>query len=176
MYKSLMKVMVIMSIFNLTACQNLPPIRTVESVEIDRFMGDWFVIAAIPTPMEKDPYSPVESYRKNADGSIATTFTYRQGSFDGPLKSFHPTGYIVPETGNAEWKMQFIWPFKAEYLIAYLDADYQQTIVARNKRDYVWLMARKPHLSDADYQAAIERIRKMGYETDKLVKFPQKDQ
>lgn len=151
----------------------MPPIPTAASVDLQKFMGDWYVIAAIPTLIERDPYHPVESYRLNADGSIATTFTFHQGSFDGPLKTYHPTGFVVAGTGNAEWKMQFVWPFKSEYLIAYVDADYQQTIIARNNRDYVWLMARQPHLSENDYQAAVKRIAEMGYHTEKLVRFPQ---
>ena len=157
---------------SLCACQSLPPVQTAASVDLDRFMGNWYVIAAIPTLIERDPYNPVESYRKNSDGSIATTFSFNQGSMDGPRKIYHPTGYVVPNTGNAEWKMQFVWPFKSEYLIAYVDAGYQQTIIARNSRDYVWLMARQPVITEADYQAAVKRIADMGYETNKLVRFP----
>lgn len=158
----------------LCACQNLPPIKTADAVDIDKFMGDWKVIAAIPTFIERDPYQPVESYQRNADGSIATTFRFHQGAFDGPLKEYHPTGYVVPDTGNAEWKMQFVWPFKSEYLIAYVSNDYQHTIIARNKRDYVWLMSRQSMPDEATYQQLVKRIADMGYDTSKLVRFPQK--
>lgn len=176
MLNKLFKVICIMGIFSLTACQNLPPIKTVEQVDLDRFMGDWYVIAAIPTFIEKDPYNPVERYEKTSDGSIATTFSFRQGSFTGPLKVYHPTGFIVPGTGNAEWCMQFVWPFKSEYLIAYLDQDYQHTIIARNKRDYVWLMSRKPTLDQASYEQLVARIRAMGYDTSKLEVFKHQPQ
>ena len=30
-------------------CQTMQPIHTVESVDLKRFMGDWYVIASIPT-------------------------------------------------------------------------------------------------------------------------------
>jgi len=69
--------------------------------------------------------------------------------------------------------MQFIWPIQAEYIIAWLDDGYSQTIVARSKRDYVWYMARTPQVSQQDYQAAVERIAAMGYDTSKLRKVPQ---
>jgi apolipoprotein D and lipocalin family protein len=161
-----------MSIFGLSACQTLPPLKTVAAVDLDRFMGDWYVIAAIPTFIENDPYNPVERYEKNADGSIATTFTFNHGSFEGKLKTYHPTGYVVEGTGNAEWKMQFVWPFKSEYLSAYLSEDYQQTIIARNKRDYVWLMSRQPHLSRERYNELVSKIQSMGYDIGKLRAFP----
>jgi apolipoprotein D and lipocalin family protein len=69
--------------------------------------------------------------------------------------------------------MQFIWPIKAEYRIVYLDPEYKTTIIARNARDYVWLMSRNPSMNDADYMGYIEQIKKMGYDTNKLVKIPQ---
>lgn len=173
MLNNFLKVICMMSILGLSACQNLPPIKTVAEVDLDRFMGDWFVIAAIPTIIESDPYNPVEHYEKNPDGSIATTFSFYQSGFEGKLKTYHPTGYVVEGTGNAEWQMQFVWPFKSEYLIAYLSEDYQQTIIARNKRDYVWLMSRQPHLSRETYKELVSKIQSMGYDTSKLRVFPQ---
>ncbi|WP_198290702.1 lipocalin family protein [Methylophilus sp. 5] len=160
------------NILGLSACRNLPPMPTVSTVDIERFMGDWYVIAAIPTVIERDPYNPIEHYQQNMDGTIATTFSFRQGGFDGALKTYHPTGTIVPNSGNAEWRMQFVWPFKSEYLIAYLSEDYQQTVIARNKRDYVWLMSRQPHLDPNTYQALVAKIKAMGYDTSKLQVFP----
>jgi len=59
------------------------PIRTVPSVDLSRFMGDWYVIAHIPTFVEDEAYNAVESYRLDDDGTIATVFTFRQGSFTG---------------------------------------------------------------------------------------------
>ena len=84
------------------------------------------------------------------DKTIATTFTFRKGSFDGERKEYNPTGYVRNELTNAEWGMQFIWPIKADYRIIYLTDDYSQTIIGRNKRDYVWIMARTPEIPAAD--------------------------
>ena len=69
--------------------------------------------------------------------------------------------------------MQFIWPIKAEFRIAYLDEGYQTTIIARNARDYVWLMARTPQISDAEYNKLTTLIKGWGYDMSKLVKVPQ---
>jgi apolipoprotein D and lipocalin family protein len=158
----------------LSACATtLPPLKTVDYVDISRFMGDWYVIASIPTPVETKAYNAVESYRLEPDGTIATTFTFRKGAFDGPLKTFKPRGFIVNTTTNATWGMRFIWPFKAEYLITYLTDDYSVTVVARNKRDYVWIMARKPEISEADYARIVNIIKAEGYDTSRLIEVPQ---
>ncbi len=152
---------------------SLPPLATVEHVEIERFMGDWYVIANIPTFMEKGAHNAVESYRLDKDGSIATTFTFRADAFDGPAKEYTPRGFVRNTQTNAEWGMQFVWPVKSEYLITWLSEDYSQTVVARNKRDYVWIMARTPQIPAADYARMVEHIAASGYDTSLLVKVPQ---
>jgi apolipoprotein D and lipocalin family protein len=143
-------------------------------VDIDRFMGDWYVIAAIPTSIETEAYNAVESYRLADDGTIDTTFTFRDGGFDGELKEYNPTGFIRDVASNAVWGMQFIWPIKADYRIAFLDPDYTQTVIARNKRDYVWIMARSPEIPAADYDRLVALVRDIGYETSELRRVPQR--
>ena len=159
--------------FLINGCSSLPPIKTVNTVDLNRFMGDWYVIACIPTFIEKDIYNAVESYQLNQDGTVQTTFTFKQGSFDGKPKKYTPKGFIVPKTGNALWGMQFIWPIKAEYRIVELDENYQNTIIARNARDYVWLMSRQPKISDDQYNHYVSKISEMGYDVSKLIKVPQ---
>ena len=155
------------------ASMNQTPIKTVDRVDIPKFMGSWYVIGSIPTVFEKNAYNAVESYEQNSDGTIRTTFTYHKGSFEGPVKTMKPTGFIR-DASNANWGMRVLWPFKSEYLIAYLNEDYSQTIIARNSRDHVWIMAKKPQISDADYQRLVERAGAMGYDTAKIERVPQR--
>jgi apolipoprotein D and lipocalin family protein len=159
----------------LFGCQSLskPPLDTVDYVNIERFMGDWYVIANIPTFIEEQAYNAVESYSLNNDGTIATTFTFREGSFDGELKTYHPKGFVENTETNAVWGMQFVWPIKADYRIVYLTEDYSQVIIGRNKRDYVWIMARTPQIPAEDYQHMLKLIAAMGYDTSKVRKVPQ---
>jgi apolipoprotein D and lipocalin family protein len=150
------------------------PIALVPAVDLPRFMGDWYVIGFIPIFPERNAHNGVESYRLDADGSIATTYRYRDGRFDAPLTVATPRGYVVPGTQNALWGMQFLWPFKGEYRIVHLEPDYSVTIVARNKRDYVWLLARQPQMSDEDFARYRERIGAMGYDTREFRRQPQR--
>jgi apolipoprotein D and lipocalin family protein len=159
----------------LTACSSptLPPITVVPKVDLPRFMGDWYVIANIPTFIEKGAHNAMESYRQNADGSIATTFTYRQDSFNGPQKRYEPTGFVQDKNSNAIWGMRFVWPIKADYRIVYLDPDYTQTIIGREARDYVWIMARTPSIPEADYQRLLALLGREGYDVTQIRKVPQ---
>jgi apolipoprotein D and lipocalin family protein len=130
------------------------------------------VIANIPTALEKGAHNAVETYQLNSDGTVATTFTFRDGSFDGKKKAYHPRGFVSEES-NAVWGMQFVWPIKADYRIVYLDEDYTVTVIGRNKRDYVWIMAREPEISDQAYQDILEQVAEMGYDISEIEKVPQ---
>ena len=157
-------------ILAVTACSTHKPMPAVEYVDLDRFMGDWYVIANIPTFLEKDAYNPVETYRLDDDGTIATTFTFNQGSLDGEKKSYHPRGFVQDSESNAIWGMQFIWPIKADYRIVYLDGDYQKTIIGRKSRDYVWIMARKSSISEKEYNSLVDQVGRLGYDIEQLRK------
>lgn len=156
------------------AVSSSPSIRPVPQVDLQRFMGDWYVIGNIPTRPERHAYNAVESYSLRPDGTIATSFRYRDGSFDGELKTMNPVGTVVPGTNNAVWGMQFVWPVKAEYVIVDIDRDYQLTVIGRSDRDYAWIMARTPKIPETTYQAAVARLKALGYSVDNLRRVPQR--
>ena len=158
--------------FGVWACASLPPLETVEHVDLERFMGDWYVIANIPTFLERDAHNAVESYELQSDGTIATTFTFRDGSFDGPTRTYTPRGFVASDS-NAIWGMQFIWPIKADYRIVYLDETYSTTVIGRNRRDFVWIMAREPHIPAARYQEISSMLGRVGYDVDAIQRVPQ---
>ena len=154
-------------------CTTQAPITPVSQVDLSRYAGDWYVIASIPTAAERHAVNAVESYVLQADGRIQTTFRYRVDTADGEAKTMHATGYVRPGTGNAVWGMQFIWPIKAQYIIAWLDPAYRMVIVARDKRDYVWIMARTPTLAEGQYDLLVARVAALGYDTSQLRRVPQ---
>ncbi|MEO8312204.1 MAG: lipocalin family protein, partial [Caldimonas sp.] len=151
----------------------LPPLALAADVDLARFMGDWYVIAAIPTVFERNAYGPMDSYALAADGSVATTYSYNDGAFDGPRKQMGSRGFVVAGTGNAVWGQQYIWPIKADYRISYVAADYSQVVVAREKRDYVWIMARTPTIAAADLDRLTAFVAGQGYDASRLQRMPQ---
>jgi apolipoprotein D and lipocalin family protein len=159
----------------LAGCASSPPtVPPVAMVDVDRFAGRWYVIAHVPSRQEKNAYNAVETYAKPVEGRIETTFTFREGGFDGEEKTMTPTGFVRPGTNGAVWGMQFVWPIRAEYVIVDLAPDYSRTIVARSKRDYAWIMARTPEIAQADYDAAVAKLAALGYPPEKVRKVPQR--
>lgn len=150
-----------------------PPMEVVDHVDINKFMGDWYVIGYTPTFIDKEAYNAVESYELNPDGTIATTYTFNKGAPDGPQKTYTPKGFVRDDPSNAIWGMQFIWPIKADYRIIYLDDDYTRTIIGRKARDYVWIMARQPQLPAETYKKLKNIALEAGYTEDQIKKMPQ---
>ena len=148
------------------------PMETVPYVDLERFMGDWYVVANIPTSIEKGAHNAVESYALNADGTVATTFRFNKDGFDGPRKTYRPKGFILDRKTNARWGMQFVWPIKADYRIIYLDEDYQLTVVGRSKRDYVWVMSRTSKISNEELDRIRNFVGSVGYDVKKLERVP----
>jgi apolipoprotein D and lipocalin family protein len=160
----------------LAGCQTAshPPIATVPRVDLERFMGDWYVIASIPTFIEKGAHNAVESYRLANDGTIETTFTFRKDGFDGEEKRYTPTGYVLDRESNAVWGMQFVWPIKADYRIVHLAPDYSLTVIGREARDYVWIMTREPEISEAAYRSVVDLLAREGYDISRIQRVPQR--
>ena len=68
---------------SLGGCQSPPastPVQTVSHVDLQRFMGDWYVIANIPTFIEREAYNATERYELNEDGTIQTTFSFNRAA------------------------------------------------------------------------------------------------
>jgi apolipoprotein D and lipocalin family protein len=165
-------ILISMLLLFLVGCGSQRPMATVDYVDIERFMGDWYVIANIPTFLEKGAHNPVESYRLDTDGTIATTFSFNVDAFDGEKKVYHPRGFVTNTETNAEWGMQFLWPIKADYRIVYLDANYQYTVIGRKQRDYVWIMARTPEIPAQLYSELEQFVDALGYDSRLLERAP----
>ncbi len=156
------------------APRDMAPLTLAPQVDLARFMGDWYVIASIPTWLEEGAHNAVESYRLADDGTVATTFTFRAGAFEGEPRRVQPRGFVVPGSGNAVWKMQFLWPFRADYRIAYLAPDYSTTVIGRERRDYVWIMARTPGLPQPELDRLRDFVAAQGYDVSRLKRVPQR--
>lgn len=160
----------------LTACRSAmaeKPIKPVSHVELPRYMGRWYVIASIPTRFGRDGYNEVETYHLDPDGRICTIFRFHKGGFRGPSKTLHSTATVLPGSGNAQWSVHLLWVLHEQYIVGWLAPDYSRVIVARDARDYVWLMARTPEVAPAEYRDMLTRVSAMGYDLRKVRKVPQ---
>lgn len=149
-----------------------PPLPAASDVDLERFMGPWFPIGYTPILVDKAAHNAVEHYYLDGSGKVLTTYQFRDGGFEGKLKTYQPTGFVTGGTENARWKMQFFWPIKADYIIMYLSDDYTQTIIAHPNRKYAWIMQRSPEVDDARYAELLEKLAAAGYNTSIMKRLP----
>ena len=147
---------------------------TVKNVDIDRFMGKWFVIASIPTWFETTASNAVETYAKNADGSIHVSFSYYDNDPSGEFKEMTQKAYVVDEQTRGHWKIRPIWPLLFDYLVIDLDTEnYEYTVIGRPNKANVWIMARSPHISDDLYRKLVRKVVSQGYDELEIKKVQQ---
>lgn len=149
------------------------PLPTVESVDLDRYMGQWYVIANIPYFGERGNVAGRAVYRQRDDGRMDDIYIYKKGDFDAPDERLEGVAWVVNERTRAEWKVRFYWPLSFGYYIVGLDEDYQWSMVGHPTRNYAWIMAREPTMDEALYARLLARFEALGYDASELQKVPQ---
>lgn len=144
-------------------------LEPVKSLNINKFMGDWYVQGLIPNFIEKDAQNGLESYRLNDKGNVEITYTLMK---NGKKKKMNAKGFIQNDN-NTIWKVQFIWPIRFPYYVIDLEENYQYTVVGVPNRKYVWIMSRDRQMSDETYKAILNRLEKKGYDISKIVRMEQ---
>lgn len=170
-----MKIMFLMILFLVGGCASMSYEKTVDKVELKRFMGKWYVIAGRLTFMEDGAHNAVELYQWNDKKErIDISFTFNKDGFDGEKKSIPQKGWIYNPATNAHWKVSPFWPLKFHYLVIDLAEDYSWTVVGVPDQKYVWIMAREWNMTQEDLSEIITRLNKLGYSTKNIKRVPQR--
>jgi apolipoprotein D and lipocalin family protein len=165
-----MKKLIILLSVLAVSCASQTPLKKVPTVDIKRFMGNWYVIANIPTFLEKGGKNAVETYIWNEkEKRIDVIFSQVK---DGEKKEYTQKAWVHDPSGN-EWRIQFFWPLKFAYQVIDLAPDYSYTVIGVPSRDYLWIMAREKTLSTRNYEEIIARLRTQGYDVSKIQLVPQ---
>lgn len=165
--------LLVASIWIVSACAtSKDPLPTPEEVNLKKFMGAWFVQGYTPIVVDKQAHNAVEHYYLNPEGKVETTYRFRHGSFDGELKTYTPKGF-PDEDDPANWQMQFIWPFKSDYVIVHISEDYQSAIIGHPSRKYAWIMTRDHQITEQAYEALLKILEDADYDTSIIQRLPQ---
>ena len=143
------------------------------SVDLDRYMGAWRIIATTDNKAEKDFVDAVETYRLLPGSKIGVDFKWRDKSFDSPVKDHQFKGRVADTRTNAEWKMRLLPLFTASYIILEVDKDYQWAVVGHPSRKFGWVLARQRTIPEATYVHALHTLKKQGYDPGIFRKVPQ---
>jgi apolipoprotein D and lipocalin family protein len=174
--KSILRLSLLISAFLFTSCFSTmkpAPLKTVPFVDLQRYLGDWYVFAHIPYSLEKGKVGTLDRYAMRPDGQMDNIFLFRKGSLDAPLQQWKGVAWVHDEKTNAEWRVQFIWPFRVPYLIIDLDPNYGWAVIGHPGRKLAWVLSRKTTLDEETYQGILKRLKEQGYDPTLLAKVPQ---
>ncbi|MDQ8202482.1 lipocalin family protein [Pelagicoccus sp. SDUM812003] len=153
-----------------TGSVKMPNQELAASVDLNRFMGTWYVHGYTPTFLDRNAYGATETYELNESGKIETTYRFRKGGPDGKLKTMTPTGWVHDEKTNAEWRMRFFGLFTSPYYILYVSPDYGETVIGHPGKEMAWIMTRSSQISDTKYQTLRMELARRDYDLSELTR------
>ena len=164
---------VAMLLITLAGCSgNYDPLNTVDSVDVDRYLGTWYEIASFPTSFQSGCTGTTAEYSLNDDGTIRVVNRCFQDSLEGQENVAEGTARVVEGTNNAKLRVSFFLFFEGDYWILELgeDDDYGYAVVGTPSREYLWILSRTPTMDDALYEGIRDRVEEKGFDPDRLEK------
>jgi len=148
-------------------------LRTVDHVDVARYMGTWYEIAKIPFRFEEGLVGITANYTLLPNGKVRVLNKGYIKDFNGKEKTAKGTAVVVDKRTNAKLKVTFFWPFAADYWIIELGKDYDYAVVGQESRDHLWILSRTPRMDDALYEELLQRLSTKGFDITRLEKNPQ---
>lgn len=156
----------------LSSCSSTP-VKSIEKLDLNRFMGNWYVIAGRFTPFETEVHNGIETYRLK-NNKIDIEFNYHQGRFDGPKKTIRQRGTVIDKVNNSHWKVSPFWPLQFDFIVVAVASDYSWTAVGVPNQKYLWIMARDYKNADTVIREAVSKLQEVSYRSDELTLVPHK--
>lgn len=155
------------------------PLQSVPGVDLKRYAGKWYEIAKYPN-----------RFQKKCVGNTTANYTLKDNGRievrnecvlkDGRTAVAIGEAKINDKNTNSKLKVRFApgalsWlPFVwANYWIIDLDPDYEYVAIGEPKRNYFWILSRKPTMNDSTYQNILRRAEAMGFDPARVEKTPQ---
>lgn len=148
-----------------------PAHEPVKVVDLNKYSGNWYVIGYIATSFDKSWNYTVEKYTLNDKGNYDILTTYRIDEKQKDVKS----KAFIDKSLPSRWKVQFIWPFRADYWIIELGEDYSYAVVGHPKHHFLYIMSRTPKMDETLYNGIVERCKQKGYDVKQIRKQLQPD-
>ena len=151
---------------------NTAPV-TVDSVDLNKYVGLWYEVAKIPNRFQKScARNTTASYKLRDDGKIDVINKCIEE--DGDTNEVEGIAKVVDSKTNAKLEVSFvrilgIQLFWGDYWIIGLDKNYKYAVVETPSRKYGWILSRTPKLPPEDIDKIFNIIRKQGYDPEDFV-------
>ncbi|MBL0028882.1 MAG: lipocalin family protein [Rhodanobacteraceae bacterium] len=172
-----MRLIIVLAALLLAACasrgeRGRAPLEAAVDIDLPRFMGTWHVIANVPYFFENGKVATRDEYRLRGDGRIDNDFVFKK-RFGEEDRRWRGVSRVIPGSGGARWKVQFVWPFSSELAVVHVDDDYQGAALTTPNRKLAWVFGREPTMDAERYQALVAKLAAQGVDVAALRTVPQ---
>jgi len=155
---------------SLIGCTGVPDkVAPVEGFELPRYLGKWYEIARFDHSFEEGLSEVTATYSMRDDGGVKVInrgFSKEENTWD----EAEGKAYFVESETTGHLKVSFFGPFYASYVIMELDKEgYQYALITGPDKDYLWILARTPSISEEVRTGLLEKARSAGYDVSKLI-------
>lgn len=137
---------------------------TVQSLDLNRFMGRWYEIARFDHRFERDMQQVTTMYAIQKNGSVKVI---NQGLKDGKWKTSEGKGKLTTTPGLL--RVSFSGPFYSDYRILVLAPDYSYALIGGSSDKYLWILSRTSEMSQYTRNRLVEEAQRRGYNTSNLI-------
>jgi len=147
---------------------------TVQSFDLDRYLGTWYEIARYPHSFEKNLQGVTATYSIRKDGKIKVLNQGYKGGLDGPKDE--AVGKAKPNRNGkpGQLRVSFFWIFYGDYFVMELGKGYQWALVGSKSDNFLWILSRTPKLDEELYQSILDKAINRGYNLTDLQKVDQR--
>lgn len=148
--------------------QTPAPVQSVSDVDLARYGGTWHEVARFPMYFQNQCVGDVTAqYSLLESGRIKVVNRCRTKT--GQLKKSEGNASVVKNSGNAQLKVSFFWPFRADYWVIGLDPQYRWAVVGTPNRKYLWILSRSARMAADDLSAAKAIASQQGFDVERLI-------
>ena len=160
---SLTRLIILLSF--MTAISIAQELKTVSSVDLNKYSGTWYEVASFPQRFQKGCECTTAKYTPTDKGYVIVENRCKKNGKESYIKG---KAFVDKDSSNAKLKVQFFWPFKGKYWIIDLADDYSYAVVSHPNRKYLWILSRKPKLDEEVYNGIIIRLKEKGFDLSNL--------
>ena len=160
-------------VFAVACAQRGVPPRTVERLDLERYLGTWYEIASFPSWFQRNCVATQATYSRTGDGRIRVENACRDKTLSGAWNGIEGIAWPAEPGDSTRLKVQFFWPMRGDYWVLALDPDYRWALVGHPNREYLWVLSRTRTIEEPRYAEIVALAQAQGYDVTRLRRTPQ---
>jgi apolipoprotein D and lipocalin family protein len=151
------------------SCSGKKQLKSVEKVDLEKYMGSWYEIARFDHSFERGLKCVEANYEMRDDGKV-TVLNKGTDEKTGKIRSAQGIAKVPDIDFPGVLKVSFFRPFWGNYYIIDLDKNYSYALVGEPSRKYLWVLSRTKTLTDDVYNDLLKKAESLGFDTGQLLK------